>query len=158
ALGAIAVLAFAVGRRWVGTACGAVAAVLVLTRDATLFYGGLAYLDLVFVGLVLGALAVEARRPRAGAPVLLLLRLAGLWRPEAWVLAGASGLSLALAAREEPAGRRAVWLAATAAAPVAWLLFDLVLTGDPLYSLTYTQGAATDLGRATGPAAVVTDL
>jgi hypothetical protein len=158
ALGALGVLAFAVGRRWLGTACGAVAALLVLTRDATLFYGGLAYFDLVFVVLVLGALAVETRRPRAGAPVLVLLGLAGLWRPEAWVLAGAYGLYLALAPGAGSPGRRAAWLAAAAAAPVAWLLFDLVLTGDPLYSLAYTQDAATDLGRATGPGAVVTDL
>ena len=156
ALGAIAVLAFAVGRRLVGTACGIVAAVLVLTRDATLFYGGLAYFDLVFVALVLGALAIEIRRPRAGAPVLVLLGVAGLWRPEAWILAGAYGLYLAPGAGG--IGRRAAWLAAAVAAPVAWLAFDLVLTGDPLYSHAYTQDAATDLGRATGPGAVVTDL
>ncbi len=38
--------------------------------------------------LVLGALVVETRRPRAGAPVLALLALAGLLRPEAWVFSG----------------------------------------------------------------------
>ncbi len=158
ALGAIGVLAFAVGRRWLGTACGVVAAVLVLTRDTILFYGGLAYFDLLFVALVLGALAIETRRPRAGAPVLALLGIAGLWRPEAWVLAGAYGLYLALSPGAGSVGRRAAWLAAAAAAPVAWLAFDLVVAGDPLYSLGYTQNAATDLGRATGPSAVVTDL
>jgi len=158
ALGAIGVLAFAVGRRWLGAACGVVAAVLVLTRDAILFYGGLAYFDLLFVALVLGALAIEMRRPRAGAPVLALLGIAGLWRPEAWVLAGAYGLYLALSPGAGGIGRRAAWLAAAATAPVAWLAFDLVAAGDPLYSLAYTQDAATDLGRATGPGAVVTDL
>ncbi len=158
ALGAIGVLAFAVGRRWLGTACGVVAAALVLTRDAILFYGGLAYFDLLFVALVLGALAIETRRPRAGAPVLGLLGIAGLWRPEAWVMAGAYGLYLALSPDAGTIGRRAAWLAAAAAAPVAWLAFDLVVAGDPLYSLAYTQDAATDLGRATGPGAVATDL
>jgi len=157
-LGAVAVLAFAVGRRWLGTACGVVAAVLALTRDAMLFYGGLAYFDLLFVALVLGALAIEMRRPRAGAPVLALLGIAGLWRPEAWVLAGAYGLYLALSPGAGGIGRRAAWLAAAATAPVAWLAFDLVAAGDPLYSLAYTQDAATDLGRATGLGAVVTDL
>jgi hypothetical protein len=74
------------------------------------------------------------------------------------VLAGAYGLCLALAPGAGGLGRRAGWLAGAAAAPVAWLVFDLVLTGDPLYSLAYTQDAATDLGRATGPGAVVTEL
>ena len=37
---------------------------------------------------VLGAVLVEVRRPRAGAPVLALLALAGLLRPEAWVFSG----------------------------------------------------------------------
>jgi hypothetical protein len=158
ALGAIGALCLAAGRRWLGLAGGVVAAALVLTRDATLFYGGLAYFDLVFVALVLGAVALEMRRPRAGWPVLALLAVAGLWRPEAWVLSGAYGLYLALGRDAGGIGRRAGRLAAAAAAPVIWLAFDLVVAGDPLYSLTYTQGAATDLGRATGPGAVVTDL
>ena len=51
-------------------------------------YGVRAYLDVPYVLLVLGALLVEVRRPRAGAPVLALLALAGLLRPEAWVFSG----------------------------------------------------------------------
>src|SRR5262245_28445219 len=48
ALGAVGVLAFALGRHWAGVAGGAVAAVLALTRDTTLFNGALAYFDVVF--------------------------------------------------------------------------------------------------------------
>ena len=51
-------------------------------------YGVRAYLDIPYVAFVLGALLVESRRPRAGAPVLALLALAGLLRPEAWVFSG----------------------------------------------------------------------
>jgi hypothetical protein len=149
-LGAIGWLAFVVGRRWVGVAGGVVAAALVLTRETTLFYGSLAYFDLAFVALVLAALAVELRRPRAGLPVLGLLAVAGLWRPEAWLLSGAYGLYVALAPGERSGRARAALLAAALAAPIAWLAFDLVVIGDPLYSLTYTQDAAADLGRDTG--------
>ena len=39
---------------------------------------------IAFTGAVLGALLVESRRRRAGTPVLALLALAGLLRPEAW--------------------------------------------------------------------------
>ena len=55
----------------------------VLERDALL-----GYQDTAFAVLILGAVLLEARRPRRGAPVLVLLVLAGLMRPEAWVLGG----------------------------------------------------------------------
>ncbi|HEX6228233.1 MAG TPA: hypothetical protein VFZ41_02090, partial [Solirubrobacterales bacterium] len=44
-----------------------------------------AYVDLPYIALVLGALVLETKRPRAGWPVLALLALAGLLRPEAWL-------------------------------------------------------------------------
>src|SRR5919197_1151350 len=47
--------------------------------------GARAYVDIPYVALVLGALLVETKRPRAGAPVLALLAVAGLLRPEAWL-------------------------------------------------------------------------
>ena len=95
--GVLGWLAFATGRRLAGAGAGVAAVALVLTRDTTLFYGALAYFDVAFAALVLAALLVEARRPRAGAPVLALLGVAGLWRPEAWVLSGAYTLYLMLA-------------------------------------------------------------
>ena len=43
-----------------------------------------AYVDIPYVALVLGAILAEARRPRTTLP-LILLALAGLLRPEAWL-------------------------------------------------------------------------
>src|SRR5437868_6476050 len=66
-------------------AAGALAALLFVTRVPVLSYGVRAYVDIPYLLLILGALLVESRRPRAGAPVLALLALAGLLRPEAWL-------------------------------------------------------------------------
>jgi hypothetical protein len=79
-----------------------------------------------------------------------LLVVAGLLRPEAWILAGLFAL-----------WRRSVPLVAAAAiAPVLWALVDLAVTGDPLRSLTGTSELAEDLGRERGisnvPGAFVT--
>ena len=76
---------FALGREWFNAAAGLVAAAIVLTRVPVLDFGARAYVDIPYLVLVLGALLVETRRPRAGAPVLALLALAGLLRPEAWL-------------------------------------------------------------------------
>ncbi|HMI80906.1 MAG TPA: hypothetical protein VK480_03880, partial [Solirubrobacterales bacterium] len=69
--------------RWIGIA----AAAIVLTRAPFLSNGLRAYVDLPYIALCLGALTIEAKRPRAGWPVLALLALAGLLRPEAWLFA-----------------------------------------------------------------------
>jgi hypothetical protein len=104
--------------------------------------------DLVVISLVVWSAVLEARRPRRGWPVLVLLGLAGLLRPEAWLLA--------LGAAAWTRDRRAV--AAACAAPVAWLLFDLACTGDPLHSLHGTQdlAAALDRPRSLGAALRIT--
>jgi hypothetical protein len=84
---ALAVCAWAVyrlGALWFNRAAGAVAAAVLVTRVPVLSYGTRAYVDVPYLALVLGALVLETRRPRAGAPVLGLLALAGLLRPEAW--------------------------------------------------------------------------
>ena len=78
---------------------GAVAAAILLTRAPFLSNGLRAYIDLPYIALCLAALTVEAKRPRAGWPVLALLVPAGLLRPEAWLFAGAYWLYLALDSR-----------------------------------------------------------
>ena len=78
---------FALGREWFDAATGVLATVIVLTRVPVLDFGARAYVDIPFLVLVLGALLLETRRPRAGVPVLALLALAGLLRPEAWLFA-----------------------------------------------------------------------
>jgi len=79
---------YRLGALWFNRPAGALAAVVLVTRVPVLSYGVRAYVDLPYLALVLGALVVETRRPRAGAPVLALLALAGLLRPEAWVFSG----------------------------------------------------------------------
>jgi hypothetical protein len=88
ALSACGWAVYRLGALWFNRPAGALAAVVLVTRVPVLSYGVRAYVDLPYLALVLGALVVETRRPRAGAPVLALLALAGLLRPEAWVFSG----------------------------------------------------------------------
>jgi hypothetical protein len=84
-LGLVGYLVYRLGSLWFDRSIGAVAALIVLTRAPFLSNGLRAYVDLPYIALVLGALAIETKRPRAGWPVLALLALAGLLRPEAWL-------------------------------------------------------------------------
>lgn len=141
ALAALGVVVARLGAHWFGPAAGIVAAAILLTRRPVLDFGARAYLDVPYLVLLLSAVLVEARTPRDRArTVLVLVGLAGLLRPEAWLFAGLYVL-----------WRRRfdlVWLAA--AAPVIWVLHDLALTGDPLHSLTGTRATADVLQRVTG--------
>jgi hypothetical protein len=84
-LGLVGYLVYRLGSLWFDRPIGAVAALIVLTRAPYLSNGLRAYVDLPYIALVLGALLIETKRPRAGWPVLALLALAGLLRPEAWL-------------------------------------------------------------------------
>src|SRR6476661_692714 len=89
-LGAVVWLAFALGREWFGaSAAGWIAAALALTSVPLLTPAARAYLDVPYLALVMGALLVETRRRHAATPVLALLAVAGLWRPEAWLFSAA---------------------------------------------------------------------
>jgi hypothetical protein len=165
---------YRLGARWLGRPAGALAALILLTRVPILSYGSRAYVDVPYLLLVLSALLVESRRRRAGTPVLVLLALAGLLRPEAWAFSGLYWLYLAdwmpsflrvrIDAHRGPKtpdakaalGRRElVQLGLLAAcAPLIWVLSDLAVTGNPLWSLTNTRDTAQTLGRATGIANV----
>jgi hypothetical protein len=147
ALGALAALTYVLGARWFGRAAGALAAAIVITRQPILSFGARAYLDIPYVVLVLAALAIEARRPRAGAPVLIWLGLAGLLRPEAWLFSAAY---VAYLAHGGERARLVRLVALAAAAPIVWLAADWIVTGDPLWSLTDTREGAQELGRVTG--------
>jgi hypothetical protein len=145
ALAGCGVLVALLAREWFGWGAAVLAGLLFLTREPVLSFGLRAYVDLPYLALVLGALLVEVRRPRAGVPVLVLLALAGLLRPEAWLFSAAYVVWL----------REWRLLALAAAAPVLWALSDLALTGDPLHSLLGTQENAEELGRRTGPVDLV---
>ncbi|HEX5526576.1 MAG TPA: hypothetical protein VFX44_05185 [Solirubrobacterales bacterium] len=188
-------LVYRLGTLWFDRWIGIVAAAIVLTRAPFLSNGLRAYVDLPFVALCLGALTLEAKRPRCGWPVLTLLALAGLLRPEAWGFSIAYLLWLSLdpekLERPEPASperpekaenaslertdtqsagliRPALvrardafsappWplILLTLAAPILWVLFDGITTGNFLYSLTGTQETVDTLKRHTGPVDLV---
>jgi hypothetical protein len=155
---------YRLGAAWFGRAAGVVAAIVFLTRTPVLSYGVRAYLDVPYLLLVLLALLLESRRPRAGVPVLVLLALAGLLRPEAWAFSGLYWLYLldllpGVLQRRLPTSqpqraysrRELAGLTLLAAAgPLIWLGSDLAITGNPLYSLTNTRHTASTLDRKTG--------
>jgi hypothetical protein len=84
-LGLVGYFVYRLGSLWFDRPIGAVAAAIVLTRAPFLSNGLRAYIDVPYIALVLGALLIETKKPRAGWPVLVLLALAGLLRPEAWL-------------------------------------------------------------------------
>ena len=113
---------------------------MVVTRApiVELAHGGGA--DVPALALVAWAGALALARPRRDTGVLVLLALAGLLRPEAWLL------SLAYAAWV----RTPRALALALAAPALWALADLAVTGDPFWSVTHTHEGTEALDRETG--------
>jgi hypothetical protein len=174
-------LVYRLGTLWFDRWIGAVAAAIVLTRAPFLSNGLRAYVDLPYIALCLGALTIESKRPRAGWPVLALLALAGLLRPEAWgfSLAYLAYLSLDfekaqkasleradtqnaglirpafVRARDAFCGPPLALVLLALAAPILWVLFDGITTGNFLYSLTGTQETVSTLDRKTGPVDLV---
>ena len=146
--GALVYLTYRLGAelfsRWVGV----VAALVVLSRPVIMRDALIGYQDLPFAALVIGAVLLEAQRSRRGLPVLALLALAGLLRPEAWVLAGLYWLYLWPAST---ARRRVQSAAVVAAAPLIWAGTDWIITGDPLHSLHGTAALAEEVDRRRDP-------
>jgi hypothetical protein len=135
---------YRLGKASFGWAVGLVAALLVLSRLDFPFLAARAYIDIPYLALILWAAALEAEKPKRGGVLWVLLTLAGLLRPEAWLLAGFYGLWIAWG---KPLREWVRVAAIMAVAPVVWALSDLVVTGDPLYSLNYTTESARTLGR-----------
>lgn len=179
-------LVYRLGTLWFDRWIGIVAAAIVLTRAPYLSNGLRAYVDLPYIALCLGALTIEVKRPKAGWPVLSLLALAGLLRPEAWGFSIAyllylsfdwnkhqrsqgENASLEPADTQKPGLIRPGFVGArdafsppplalvllALAAPIVWVLFDGITTGNFLYSLTGTQSTVETLDRRTGPVDVV---
>jgi len=138
---------YSLGRRSFTIAIGVIAAVLVVLRYNYLLLAVRAYLDVPFMALVVWAAAWEVSRPRRGTPVMVLLFLAGLLRPEAWIIAGLYWLYLFPGA----SWSRRFWMAVlVAAAPVIWIATDFIVTGDPLFSQTHTSSVSAEVGRQAG--------
>lgn len=130
---------------------GLITAALLCTRFDFPFLAARGYLDIPFLAMIVWAACLEQERPRRGTPVFALLALAAMLRPEAWLIIGLYFLWCAWPADWGTRVRYAVW---TASGPVIWALTDLIVTGDPMYSLTHTSGLAEELGRASGIGAV----
>ena len=151
AIGALWVGIFRLGQVLFATSVGVLAALIVATRVPLLNFGVRGYVDLPALALVVWAAVLEARRPRRGAIVLALLALAGLLRPEAWLLSAAYWLWLVPARRASELARLAVL---GALAPLLWLLTDGLVTGDPLWSFRGTRELGAELERPTGLASL----
>ncbi len=153
-LGLVGYLVYRLGSLWFDRPIGALAALFVLTRAPFLSNGLRAYVDLPYIALVLGALVIETKRPRAGWPVLALLIPAGLLRPEAWLfsLAYLAYLAIPMLKREHKIDKQeVVWACFALAAPVLWAIYDWITAGSPTYSFTGTRETVETLGRHTGP-------
>jgi hypothetical protein len=135
---------YRLGREAFTPLVGLIAAALLLTRFDYAFLAARGYVDIPYMATVIWAAVLEARTPRRGTPVLLLLAAAGLLRPEGWVLAALYWLWVAWPATWR---RRAGYAALAAIGPLAWAATDYAVTGDPLFSLHYTSSSAEDLGR-----------
>jgi hypothetical protein len=146
---------YRLGRLCFGPVVGLLAGLLVLTRFFVENVAAQGYLDISYVALIVWAIVLEVERPRRGAPVLLVLAAAGLLRPDAWVLSGVYWLWCSWRAQD---AKRLKYLALAASAPIVWVLMDLIVTGNPLYSLKSTAGLAQELGRTQGLTSVVASV
>ena len=151
---ALVVILFRFTQQLLGTLVALAATLFVLSRTDLQFLALRGTVDLPFLALVFGAALLELKTPRRGTAVLVLLGLAGLLRPEAWVFAGLYFLWLASATKDR--GELIRYAALTAAAPLIWVAWDLIVTGEPLYSLTQTRDVASQVERNRGLVDAVT--
>jgi len=146
--GALVYLTYRLGAELFNPWVGLVAALVVFTRPAMVRDTVLGYQDLPFAVLVIGAVLLEERRPHRGPAVLVLLALAGLLRPEAWVLSGLYWLYLW---RSSTPKQRVQTAALVMSAPLIWAGTDWIIAGDPLHSLHGTAALAEEADRRRSP-------
>ena len=142
AFGALVAAVFEVARRLSSPAAATIAVLVVGTSPEVLAIAGAARYDIAFAALVMSAVALEMAQPRRGVAPLACLAVAGLIRPEAWLLAGLYWLYLAPRLSRTALVQLAVLVAL---APLLWSLMDALVMGDPLYSLHVTDEASARL-------------
>jgi hypothetical protein len=135
-----------------GILAGLVAGALLLARPNFAFLAAFGYVDVPYLALLVWAAClvagdVVADERRARTAVRVMLATAGLLRPEGWAFAALYAAWIWRGADGGTRLRALLWLAA---APALWVLSDLAMTGDPLFSWTYTSGLADTLGRDRG--------
>ena len=146
---------YKLGRTAFTALVGVVAGLILCTRFDFPFLAARGYVDIPYLALVVWAGVLEARQSRRGRPVLILLALAGLLRPEAWLLSGLYWLWLFPKASWR---ERVIDALLVASAPVIWVATDFAVTGDPLFSQNHTSGLAEELGRQKGLSEVPTAM
>jgi 4-amino-4-deoxy-L-arabinose transferase-like glycosyltransferase len=146
--GGLCLVVYLIGKELFNGWVGVLAAIVIITRPAFAKNVLAAYQDIPFILFVCWALLLEIRRPHRGAPVLALLALAGLLRPEAWLL---SGLYWLWMWRESDARGRLLLALIVGSAPVLWALSDLAISGDLLHSFHGTSDLAAQLDRPRSP-------
>jgi Dolichyl-phosphate-mannose-protein mannosyltransferase len=150
---------YRLGRDLFSPVVGGLAALLLASRLDFAFLAARGYTDTAFLALVVWAAVLEVQRPRRGLAPLLLLGLAGLLRPEAWLLGGIYWLWCIGPATWR---QRIVWALIVGAPALIWMGSDYAVMGEPLYSFTYTAGSAAALDRTKDlsevPVALVTSL
>jgi hypothetical protein len=152
---ALAAGVYRLGRVCFNPVVGGLAAFLLLTRFDFPSLAVRGYIDIPFLATVVWAGALEASRPRRGVPVFLLLAAAGLMRPEAWLLSGLYFLWMGWKASWPERYRYA---ALAAIGPLGWMATDLIVTGNPLFSLTSTKDLAAALQRQKSGSGVLSAL
>jgi hypothetical protein len=133
--------AFRLGRVSFSWPVGLMAAIVLATSISLLSFAVIGYLDVTASALAVWAAALESERPRRGTAVLVLLAIAGLQRPEMWVLSGVYWLYLT---HGRPLRERAGSALLAASAPLLWVLGDFLVTGEPLFSFHFTHAAVAD--------------
>jgi hypothetical protein len=123
---------------------GATAVFLLCTRFNLAFLAIRGYVDIAYLAAIVWAAALEIERPRRGTPVFALLLIAELIRPDAWLLAGLYWL---WCAPKVDWPQRIRWAALVACGPIIWSGLDLIVTGNPLWSLQATNNLAVALNR-----------
>ncbi len=145
--GFVLVGTFRLGRIAFSWPVGLLGAAVMATSLSLLSFASIGYLDVTAAALALWAAGLECQRPRRGVLVLALLAVAGLQRPEMWLLSGVYWIYLVpgLTARA-----RVGTAALAVSAPVLWALGDLIVTGDPLFSFDFTHEAIIAVTGHTG--------
>lgn len=152
---AAVLLLLAAGWRLYGPVAGIAAGALLLTRPSLVREAEYGSTDLWFLALLCGVAYLSTQRPMRPMLIVALLGVAGLIRPEAWVLSGAF---LVWQFWGEPLSAWLPALALAALAPALWVITDAIVTGDPLHSLHGTTSLAAQLDRPRSVSVAVVSL
>lgn len=149
----------------VGTLVAFFTLLVLLLRTDLMAFAFRSMLDIPFLLMIIWAAVLEVQKPRRGLAPLVLLTAAGLLRPEAWLMAGIYWLWLALGQvrpkldlpGEQPSIKQLFWYGVLViSAPVLWLAWDWIVTGDALYSVHSTSEVAAQLKRTKSlPGAII---